>query len=197
MKQMNLVAIQPRSFKPRTTQSRHTLGYNPNLLIEVSKPTAINRIWVADITYIPVKNSRFAYLALIMDLYSRRIVGWDLREHMKESLTLNALQNALAIRRPQPGLIHHSDRGGQYAGKQYRALLRRARIEQSMSRAADCYDNAYMESCFGTIKTELEMSPYDDLTDATRRIKEYIGYYNIDRRHSAIGYNTPHEFENR
>ena len=178
MKEMNLVAIQPRSFKPRTTQSRHSLGYNSNLLIEARKPTAINRIWVADITYIPLKNSCFAYLALIVDLYSRRIVGWDLQEHMKESLALNALKKALGSRRPEPGLIHHSDRGGQYAGKQYRAILGRAGIEQSMSRAADCYDNAVMESCFGTIKTELEMSPYDDLTDATRRIKEYIGYYN-------------------
>ena len=104
----------------------------------------------------------FLYLAMLMDLYSRRIVAWELRDHMKESLVLAALREAIALRNPRAGLIHHSDRGGQYAGKKYRRVLERAEMCQSMSRADSCYDNAFMESCFGTIKTELEMECYEN-----------------------------------
>jgi transposase InsO family protein len=195
MQQMELVAIQPRSFKPRTTDSRHTLGYSPNLLVDAPPPDGVNQRWVGDITYVPLWDGDFLYLALLMDLYSRRIVGWDLQDHLREPLVLAALRAAIALRQPPSGLIHHSDRGGQYAGTQYRGLLARARMLQSMSRADDCYDNAFMESCFGTLKTELEMKPYRNEHIARKEIPAYIRYYNTRRRHSALNYMTPEEFE--
>lgn len=194
MKEMGLVAIQPRSFKPRTTDSRHRLGYSDNLLLDAFPPTRINQVWVGDITYIPLKQS-FAYLSLLMDLYSRCIVGWQLLDHMRESLVLASLRKAIQARQPPAGLIHHTDRGGQYAGKEYRCVLARAKMQQSMSRADNCYDNAFMESCFGTIKTELEQSYYESLAIALKEIAEYINYYNTLRRHSALEYLSPIMFE--
>ncbi len=158
MKTQGLRAIQPKSFTPKTTQSRHRLGYSPNLLLEDISLSGIDQLWVADITYIPLAGKRFAYLSMIMDRYSRRLIGWQLDETMTEDLVLQSLSAAIQSRQPQAGLIHHSDRGGQYAGKRFRDVLRRSGIRQSMSRAGDCYDNAFMESCFGTIKTELEMA---------------------------------------
>jgi putative transposase len=134
-------------------------------------------------------------LALLMDRYSRSIVGWDFQDHMRESLVLAALRGAISRRRPQPGLIHHTDRGGQYAGIEYRQMLARARMSQSMSRAENCYDNAFMESCFGTLKTELEMKPYENDCLAQKEVAAYIRYYNTRRRHSALDYLTPEEFE--
>jgi putative transposase len=195
LKQLGLQAIQPRSFRPRTTQSRHPLGYSPNLLLETAPPSGINQVWVGDITFIPLAGARFAYLALLMDLYSRRIVGWELDEQMTEALVLAALRGAIGQRQPRPGLIHHTDRGGQYAGGEYRAVLGRARMAQSMSRPDNCYDNAFMESCFGTIKTELEMELYADLPSAYAEIHDYLGYYDTKRRHSSLNYLTPCEFE--
>ena len=195
MEEMGLVAIQPRSFKPRTTDSRHALGYSPNLLIDAVPPDGINQLWVGDITYVPILDGDFLYLAMLMDRYSRRIAGWDLQDHMRESLVLGALRAAIAVRRPRPGLIHHSDRGGQYAGAEYRRMLARAGMPQSMSRADNCYDNAFMESCFGTLKTELEMKPYSHADVARTEIPEYIRYYNTRRRHSALDYLTPEAYE--
>jgi putative transposase len=195
LKQLGLRAIQPRSFRPRTTQSRHPLGSSPHLLLEAPPPTAINRVWVGDITFVPLAGSRFAYLALLMDLYSRRVVGWELDVHMTEALVLAALRQAIGARQPGPGLIHHTDRGGQYAGAEYRGVLGRARMEQSMNRPDNCYDNAFMESCFGTIKTELEMEGYADLLTAHAEIHEYLCYYDTKRRHSSLHYLTPCEFE--
>lgn len=196
MAEMDLVAIQPRSFKPRTTESRHTLGYNENLLLEAPPPNGINQLWVGDITYVPLVDSGvFLYLAILMDRHSRRIVGWDIQGHMQESLVLSVLRAAIVSRSPQPGLIHHTDRGGQYAGKEYRKMLCRGRMKQSMSRANDCYDNAFMESCFGTIKTELEMAPYKNERIAKKEIHEYIRYYNTRRKHSSLNYLSPDEFE--
>jgi putative transposase len=195
MEEMGLVAIQPKSFKPRTTDSRHSLGYSPNLLIDAPPPDGINQLWVGDITYVPLFGGDFLYLAMLMDRFSRRIVGWDLQDHLRESLVLAALRAAIALRRPRPGLIHHTDRGGQYAGVEYRKLLARAGMPQSMSRAENCYDNAFMESCFGTIKTELEMEPYPNQHAARKEIPDYIRYYNTRRRHSALGYLTPEAYE--
>jgi transposase InsO family protein len=195
MREMGLRAIQPRSFRPRTTDSRHGLGFSRNLLLESPPPNGLNQVWVGDITYVPLCGGGFLYLALLMDLYSRRIVGWELRADMTEALVLAALRSAIALRRPGPGLIHHTDRGGQYAGRQYRQVLQRARMRQSMSRAKSVYDNAFQESCFGTIKTELEMECYDHGLAARREIGRYIGYYNTRRRHSSLGYLTPEEFE--
>ena len=190
-----LKAIQPKSFQPKTTDSRHTLGFSPNLIPEAADPSGLNELWVADITYVPLADGSFAYLALIMDRCSRKIVGWQLAESMTEALTLGVLQSAIRNRQPSSSLIHHSDRGGQYAGTQYRAVLRRTDIRQSMSRAGNCYDNAFMESCFGTIKTELEMTDYENIESARREIATYIAYYNNTRRHSSLDYLTPTQFE--
>ena len=195
MKMQGLRAIQPKSFKPKTTESRHRLGYSPNLLLEDFVLTGPNQLWVADITYIPLRSRRFAYLSMLMDRHSRRLIGWELADTMTEQLVIQSLRRAIDQRQPPPQLIHHSDRGGQYAGRQYRGLLRRASIRQSMSRAGDCYDNAFMESCFGTIKTELEMTEYETTAKADQELSEYFAYYNRDRKHSSLGYQTPIQFE--
>ena len=191
-----LRAIQPKSFKPKTTDSRHRLGYSPNLLLEEFSLSGINQLWVADITYIPLSERKFAYLAMLMDRFSRRLIGWHIDLSMTEELVIHGMKNAIATRQPSEQMIHHSDREGQYAGKQFRAILRRASIRQSMSRAGDCYDNAFMESCFGTIKTELEMTEYKNMQIAELELAEYFTYYNCDRKHSGIGYQTPIQFEN-
>jgi putative transposase len=194
MEQLSLTAIQPKSFQPRTTNSKHTLGYSPNLLLENFRLDGVNQVWVGDITYIALP-SRFAYLAILLDLFSRRIVGWAFAMNMEASLVIAAFRKAIRSRQPPPGLIHHTDRGGQYAAIEYRKLLSRAHMKQSMSRAADCYDNAFMESCFGTIKTELELTSYPSREEAQREIQEYINYYNTLRRHSSIDYLSPTRFE--
>jgi putative transposase len=195
LKNQDLRAIQPQSYKPRTTNSKHTLGYSPNLLMRSPPPALLNRVWLADITYLPLKAGGFAYLASLLDLCSRRVVGWALADHMTEELVCDALRKAIATRQPPPGLIHHSDRGGQYASHSYRDILRRAACQQSMSRAANCYDNAFMESCFGTIKTELEMTEYDHCHDAHNKLASYLAYYNTERRHSSLNYLSPASFE--
>lgn len=195
MKTQRLRAIQPKSFVPKTTDSRHGLGYSPNLLLEAPDPSGINQLWVGDITYVPLVGGTFCYLALLMDRYSRYVVGWHLDDTLTDLLVLAALRMAIHDRQPPGGLIHHTDRGGQYASARYRGLLRRADFRQSMNRADNCYDNAFMESCFGTIKTELEMTEYDHQRTAQREIGDYLDYYNTDRKHSALGYLTPQQFE--
>ena len=195
LKSQGLRAIQPKSFVPQTTDSRHRLGYSPNLLLETPEPTEIDELWVGDITYVPLRGGSFCYLALLMDRFSRALVGWRLGETMTDELTLGALRLAIGQRQPPTGLIHHTDRGGQYASARYRDVLRRAQILQSMSRAANCYDNAFMESCFGTVKTELEMTEYHHYGAARREITEYLHYYLHQRKHSALGYLTPAQFE--
>ena len=142
MREMGLQAIQPKSYRPRTTNSRHRLGFSPNLLLESPPPGGINQVWVGDISYVPLRGGGFLYLAILMDLYSRRIVAWELRGHMQESLVLAALRGAIVLRQPAAELIHHSDRGGQYAGKEYRRVLARAGMRQSMSRAVSGRSNA-------------------------------------------------------
>jgi len=195
MKKMGLKAIQPKSFVPKTTDSNHNLGYAPNLLLDWGKPTAVNQIRVGDISYIPLKTRNFIFLSVLIDLYSRRIVGWALSESMKEELVITTLRDAICNRQPLPGLILHSDRGGQYAGKKYRSILKRARMKQSMSRAENCYDNAFMESCFSTIKRELEMTSYESIATARKELRTYFLYYNTMRKHSSLNYLTPEKFE--
>jgi putative transposase len=197
LKTQGLRAIQPKSFVPKTTDSRHHWGYSPNLILDTPEPSGVNQLWVGDITYVPLRGGAFCYLASLMDRYSRDIAGWELAETMTDELTLSAVRMAIRDRQPPAELVHHTDRGGQYASARYRAVLRRAGMRQSMSRAANCYDNAFMESCFGTFKTELEMTEYDDHRAARREIAEYIDYYRTDRKHSALGYRTPSQFERR
>ena len=195
MKTLKLKAIQPKSFVPKTTDSRHRLGYSPNLLLDAQRLTSVNRLWVGDITYLPLAAGDFCYMAMLMDRFSRRIVGWKIDDNMTESLVLAAVRPAIRNRRPDKKLIHHTDRGGQYAGHEYRRVLRRHQIQQSMSRAANCYDNAFMESCFGTIKTELQLTEYSNRQAAVREMAEYVQYYTFERRHSALDYLTPAQFE--
>lgn len=190
-----LKAIQPQSYRPRTTNSRHRLGYSPNLLRDRAAPQQINEVWVGDITYIRLRGGRFGYLSVLMDLYSRRIVGWEYQESMTDALVLASLRKAIRSRQPLAGLIHHTDRGGQYRSTDYRQVLHRAGMEPSMSDAANCYDNAFMESCFGSLKRELELDEYADSLEAVRALSEYVSYYNRDRRHSSLGYLRPAEFE--
>lgn len=137
LKNQGLRAIQPKSFVPKTTDSRHRLLYSPNLLLETPEPTRIDELWVGDITYVPLRGGSFCYLALLVDRFSRAFVGWRLGENMADELTLAALRLAIRQRQPPAGLIHHTDRGGQYARVRYRHVLRRLEIRQSKSRPAN------------------------------------------------------------
>lgn len=195
LKSRDLRAIQPKSYQPKTTESRHGLGFNDNLLLDAAPPQRINEVWVGDISYLPLRSGSFAYLAVLMDLHSRFVMVWNVQSHMREELVLSCLQSAIRVRKPKPGVVHHTDRGGQYAGKAYRRLLRQWKFRQSMSRADNCYDNAFMESCFGTIKRELELEVYDGLSHARQEIGDYVRYYNRSRIHSSLEYQTPEEFE--
>jgi putative transposase len=196
MRRYGVRAIMAPPRRVRTTDSRHNLPIAPNLIARDFTAATPNRVWLADITYIPTAEG-WLYLAAIMDLCSRKIVGWAMRDHMRVELVSSALTMAIRQQRPGAGLIHHSDRGVQYASHQYRAALAAADITASMSRKADCFDNAPMESFFHTLKTELvHHRQYQTRTDAMRDIFAYIeGFYNRTRRHSAIGYISPIEME--
>jgi transposase InsO family protein len=197
MKEQGLTAIQPKSFVPRTTQSRHTLGYAPNLLAEVGLPTGPNQVYVGDITFLPTTYGEWLYLNVWMDLYSRYIVGWKLDDHMEESLVKESLQMAIYKRRPPSGLIVHSDRGGQYAGHSFRELLTQYQVRQSMSEADNPYDNAFAESFFSRFKAELlQKGAFQSKQDAIIEVFDFIErYYNTKRLHSSLGYSTPLKFE--
>ena len=197
MKEQDLTAIQPKSFVPRTTQSRHTLGYAPNLLAEVGLPTGLNQVYVGDITFLPTTYGEWLYLNVWMDLYSRYIVGWKLDNHMEESLVKESLQMAIYKRRPPSGLIVHSDRGGQYAGHSFRELLTQYQVRQSMSEADNPYDNAFAESFFSRFKAELlQKGAFQSKQDAITEVFDFIErYYNTKRLHSSLGYSTPLKFE--
>jgi putative transposase len=198
MKKHQLTAIQPRSFVPKTTDSRHTYAISPNLLLEHSDPQKPDEVWVGDITYIPLSGGTYGYLSVWMDLYSRRIIGWHLEDNMKEALIIAACKKAMQTRKITAGLIIHSDRGGQYGGNKFRELINSRHLQQSMSRRANPYDNAFMESCFSRFKTELlQEGAFENLQDAHTEIFEYIEmYYNTKRRHSALKYECPVNYEN-
>jgi putative transposase len=196
MRRHGIRAIMARPRRVRTTDSRHDHPIAPNLLNRNFSAAAPNLVWLTDITYVETAQG-WLYLAAVMDLYSRRIVGWAMDDHLRTELPLAALNMAISTRRPGPNLIHHSDRGVQYASADYRSALQSANMRASMSRRADCYDNAPMESFFHTLKTEqVYHQQYETRDQAKSDIFAYIeGFYNRTRRHSSIGYKTPIEIE--
>jgi transposase InsO family protein len=195
MRENALVARVRRRFRT-TTDSNHSFPIAPNLLERNFTARGPNQAWVTDITFIWTQQG-WLYLAVILDLFSRRVVGWATSRNVDRHLALVALDMALAQRRPTAGLVHHSDRGSTYASGDYRKALEIRRIECSMSRRGDCWDNAVAESFFSSLKREMEdIDTFESRAGATLSIGEYIdGFYNIQRRHSAINYTSPIEFE--
>ena len=194
MREDNLLGVQPRAFVV-TTESNHELEVYLNLASRM-KLTGMNQLWVADMTYIRLK-AEFVYLAVILDGYSRKVVGWALERTLCSRLPVAALEQAIAQRQAAPGLVHHSDRGAQYASGEYVAILRKQQMIPSMSRPGNPYDNASCESFIKTLKREeIYANPYEDLDHLRANIEEFIErYYNRCRLHSALGYQSPEEFE--
>jgi transposase InsO family protein len=194
MREDNLLCLRKRRFVV-TTDSDHDLPVYPNLARQMTL-TGLDQLWVADLTYIRLE-LEFIYLAVILDAFSRRVIGWALDRRLEAALTLEALQMALLRRRPVPGLVHHSDRGVQYASRDYTQLLQEHGIQISMSRKANPWDNAACESFIKTLKyEEVYRTEYRDLADARASIGEFLEkVYNQKRLHSALGYLPPAEFE--
>jgi len=194
MRQDNLLAVQLRAFVV-TTDSQHELEVYLNLASRM-KLTGVNQLWVADITYIRL-HREFVYLAVILDAYSRKVVGWELDGTLAARLPIAALEKAIAERKPPPGLVHHSDRGVQYASGDYVRILSKHQMIPSMSRPANPYDNASCESFLKTLKREeIYANEYRDLDELRANIEAFIEqYYNCQRLHSALGYRPPEEFE--
>jgi transposase InsO family protein len=197
MREHDLQSRQRRRFRVVTTDSKHAHPVAPNVLARDFAATAPNQKWLADMTYVPTDEG-WLYVALVLDLYARKLVGWAMSATMPQELTLSALDVALGWRDPDAGLVHHSDRGSQYAANDYRKKLKARGITVSMSRKGDCWDNAPMESANGTFKVEcIQDMHFETREQARQAILEYIGYYNTERRHSSLGYITPAEFERR
>jgi len=196
MREAGIAAKTARKFRCTTTDSDHDLPVAENLLGRQFNPSEANEAWVADITYIPTREG-WLYLAAVEDLYSRRVVGWAMAEHMESRLVVDALAMAVQRRLPDEGLLAHSDRGSQYASEHYQLLLARHGITCSMSRRADCWDNAPMESFFASLKKELvHGADFATRAEARAAIFEYIEvFYNVQRRHSSLGYVSPAEYE--
>lgn len=195
MRERGLKALQPRSYVPKTSDGRADRP-SLNLLLDQPLPKTPNTVWAGDITYIPTGKG-WLYLAIVIDLCSRRIVGWALAGHLKASLVSDALRQATSSRPVSKGLIFHSDRGSQYGSREYRQLLRDSGMRQSMSARANPWHNAWTESFMGTLKKEmLRNGCFIDATDARTELFAYIeSYYNTRRRHSALEYKTPAGFE--
>lgn len=200
MKEQGLVAINPKRFVPRTTDSNHGLIVSPNLLKEPgSEPLFWGEVVVGDITYIPLINGKWCYLAIWQDKMTRRIIGWELMERMTAELVVRALRKALRQGLIKRGAIIHTDRGSQYVSDEFRRLLSRFSLRQSMSGKGNCYDNAQAESFFSRFKVELvEDGVFEDLATARAEAFSYIeGYYNRIRMHSSLGYKSPINFERK
>ncbi len=195
MRKADIKARRRRSYKVTTTNSRHNYPVAPNTLNRQFWADGPNQKWVGDITYIPTKEG-WLYLAAVLDIYSRKVVGWAMDKTMEQELVASALQMAATHRRPGEGVLHHSDRGSQYAAHDYQQLLDAHKMVVSMSRKGDCYDNAMMESFFSTLKAECATDVYNSRSEARRSIFEYVEvWYNRRRRHSALGYASPDSFE--
>ena len=196
MRQDRLQARPRRRFRPKTTQVDPRLPVAPNRLQRPFQASAPNQTWLSDITYVATAEG-WLYLAVVLDLHSRRVVGWAMARHLETPLVLSALQLALGRRQPPAALLHHSDRGSQYASRDYQAALASYQVQPSMSRAGNCYDNAPMESFFATLKVErVYCRRYQTRDEARQDLVAYIeGFYNPTRRHSALGYRSPMEFE--
>lgn len=194
MRQTQLCA-RARRRRVRTTDSRHTEPVAPNLLARSFQAEAPNRVWVADITYLPTREG-WLYLAVVLDLFARRVVGWSMQPTLERGLVLAALNHALQRRHPTSGLLHHSDRGSQYASAEYQALLTQAQMQRSMSRKGNCWDNAAMESFFATLKAELPLTVFSSHAAARSAVFDYIErFYNRVRLHSTLGYDSPVAYE--
>jgi transposase InsO family protein len=196
MRTDNLLSLRKKPFVPRTTDSRHPFPIAVNLIKGLA-PTGINQVWVADITYVRLGEAH-VYLAVVLDAYSRKAVGWALEDYIDARLPLAALDMAIAERDPPPDLIHHSDRGVQYACAQYAARLADRQIQRSMSRPGNPYENAKAESFMKTLKSEeVDGRAYADLEEARNSIRTFLEeIYNTDRLHSALDYKSPVDFEN-
>jgi putative transposase len=196
MRRRGLHALQPKAFTPRTTDSTHGLRCAPNRLLDQPKPTQANRVWVSDITYLPLANGDWVYLCAFQDMASKQVVGWQVGATMPEELVTSALQRAFWSQPLTSGLLVHSDRGGQYCGNAYRKLLHDHQAVRSQSRRGDCYDNAQAESLWSRLKTEVlerrERPVFADLADAQVSVAIYFDYYNHERLHSSIGYQLPY-----
>lgn len=197
MQKEDIVGRQKSGYRVRTTDSNHDEPIAPNRLALAPTPTAPNQIWVADITYIDAGPEGWLYLAAIMDLYSRKIIGWAMGERIDTLLILKALSMALLHRQPPANLLFHSDRGVQYASTDYRHALAQAGLTASMSRQGNCYDNATMESFWSTLKLELVYRrKFENRAQARQEIFDYIEtFYNRQRIHSALAYLSPVDFE--
>jgi putative transposase len=196
MRDHGIVAKSARKFRVTTTDSNHDLPVADNLLDRQFNPSQANEVWLADITYIPTREG-WLYLAAVEDLFSRRVVGWSMAEHMESRLVVDALAMAVQRRLPGEDLLAHSDRGSQYASEHYQLLLGKHGITCSMSRRGDCWDNAPMESFFASLKKELvHDADFATRAEARAALFEYIEvFYNGQRRHSSLGYVSPAEYE--